>query len=70
MMDVHKKPIIISVSLLEAALLLKLRQHHDGEWRIVKVKNKPYRIVTVESSELLSEKEGLSLSLDTIKENV
>jgi len=61
-----KKEIIIKVSLLEAAMILKLRKYNYGEFKIIKMNGNPTRIV-LEGSEMLKASDGMALSLDTDK---
>ena len=61
-----KKEIIIKVSLLEAAMILKLRKYNYGEFRIIKMNGNPTRIV-LEGSEMLKASDGKALALDTDK---
>jgi len=58
-----KKIITIQVSLLEAALIKKLREVEYGKFVVFKQKNRPWRVKT-EDSNILNEKEGLELSTD------
>ena len=64
-----KKEIIIKVSLLEAAMILKLRKYNYGEFRIIKMNGNPTRIV-LEGSEMLKASDGMALSLDTDKSSM
>ena len=59
-----KKEITIEVTLLEAALIKKLRQYNYGEFTIVKMGGNPTRIIRIEDSEILKENDGKSLALD------
>ena len=64
-----KKEIIIKVSLLEAAMILKLRKYNYGEFKIIKMNGNPTRIV-LEGSEMLKASDGMVLSLDTDKSSM
>ncbi|PIR72600.1 MAG: hypothetical protein COU42_00750 [Candidatus Nealsonbacteria bacterium CG10_big_fil_rev_8_21_14_0_10_36_24] len=64
-----KKEIIIKVSLLEAAMILKLRKYNYGEFKIIKMNGNPTRIV-LEGSEMLKASDGMALSLDTDKSSM
>ena len=64
-----KKEIIIKVSLLEAAMILKLRKYNYGEFKIIKMNGNPTRIV-LEGSEMLKASDGMALSLDTNKSSM
>lgn len=60
-----QKEILVKVSLLEAAMLLKLRKYDYGDFRIIKMAGNPTRII-FEGSEMLKESDGIVLSLDDI----
>ena len=64
-----KKEIIIKVSLLEAAMILKLRKYNYGEFKIIKMNGNPTRIV-LEGSEMLKASDGMVLSLDIDKSSM
>jgi len=64
-----KKEIIIKVSLLEAAMILKLRKYNYGEFKIIKMNGNPTRIV-LEGSEMLKASDGMALALDTDKSSM
>lgn len=62
---IYKKEITIEVSLLESALILKLRKYDYGEFTIVKMAGNPTRIIRIEDSEILKEIDGKTLALDS-----
>jgi len=54
------KKVLVAVSTLEAAVLIKLREFDYGEMTIKKRQGKPYQIVKG-GTEILEEKSGLDL---------
>ena len=54
------KKVLVSVTTLEAAVLIKLREFDYGEITIKKREGKPYQIVRG-GTEILDEREGLNL---------
>ena len=61
----QKQMIRIEVSLLEAAMIIKLRKYDYGDFEIVKIKGDPSRVI-FKGSEILKESEGMVLALDKI----
>jgi len=56
--EIHK--VLVTVTTLEAAVLLKLREFDYGEMTIKKREGKPYQIIKG-GTEILDEKSGLDL---------
>ena len=52
--------ILVLVSLLEAALIKKLREYDFGEFKVIKQDKEPRRVV-IGGSEYLKEEDGMTL---------